>query len=474
MVLPGDDRVPKSPGSGWPRSVPRGSAASTSRSRPTGPPHRRAPAACASPISSTGATPAAVARASTPATWPASWWPWATRWRSSPASPGPCSTRAWGSPPCPVSTCTATPTPSGCRTPASSGSSIDLLEFGVMCTAGFPEPRTFSLRARRLLQARRHDFDIVHDNQCLGSGLLGMIEDGWPLLTTLHHPITVDRELALSHAENAYRRLTQRRWFGFLGMQKRVAAQLPRIVTVSESSKLDIAAQMGVAPVPHDRGARGRRPHRVPPPPRAPPGPGPHHGDVVERRAHEGPRAPARGGGQAAHRARHRAGRHRQAPGGRPGGAHHRPPGPGAGRALRQGDLRRRAGLSVRRGRGGGGALAVRRVLAPGHRGHGVWGARSSPPRAGRCPRWWAPTARPALLVTPDDPEALAGAIRRIFDDPDLAARLGEGGRARVLGRFTWEATAPGHPRAVPGGARRAPPGFRCVAGAVATGSEPC
>ena len=45
------------------------------------------------------------------------------------------------------------------------------------------------------------DFDLVHDNQSLGSGLLGMIDDGWPLLATIHHPITVDRELELSHAE---------------------------------------------------------------------------------------------------------------------------------------------------------------------------------------------------------------------------------------------------------------------------------
>ena len=194
-----------------------------------------------------------------------------------------------------------------------------------MCTAGFPEPRTFSLRARRLLAARRHDFDLVHDNQCLGSGLLGMIDDGWPLLTTLHHPITVDRVLALSHAENAYRRLTQRRWFGFLGMQMRVARQLPRIVTVSESSKNDIAAQMGVDAGPHDRRPRGRGPHRVPTPPRAAPHPGAHHGDVLERRAHEGPRAPARGGGQAAHRARRRAGRHRPAHRGGRVAAHHRP-----------------------------------------------------------------------------------------------------------------------------------------------------
>ena len=49
-----------------------------------------------------------------------------------------------------------------------------------------------------------------------------------------------------------------------------------------------------------------------------------------------------------------------------------------------------------------------------------------------------------ALLVTPDDPGALAAGIRRILDDDGLAARLGEGGRQRVLGRFTWEATAKG------------------------------
>jgi glycosyltransferase involved in cell wall biosynthesis len=48
------------------------------------------------------------------------------------------------------------------------------------------------------------------------------------------------------------------------------------------------------------------------------------------------------------------------------------------------------------------------------------------------------------LLVPPDDPEALAGALRTVLDDPDLARRLGEGGRRRVLGRFTWEATARG------------------------------
>src|SRR5690606_41379292 len=51
---------------------------------------------------------------------------------------------------------------------------IDALEVATMWTAGFPEPLTFSLRAFRELRARRHEFDVVHDNQTLGYGLLGI------------------------------------------------------------------------------------------------------------------------------------------------------------------------------------------------------------------------------------------------------------------------------------------------------------
>ena len=124
---------------------------------------------------------------------------------------------------------------------------IDVRELAIMCAAGFPEPYTFSLRARRLLAERRGDFDLVHDNQCLGRGLVPMMErDGWPVLATLHHPITVDRDLDLAHTRSPLRRLTLHRWYGFLHMQMDVARRIPRLVTVSESSKRDIVAQMGV------------------------------------------------------------------------------------------------------------------------------------------------------------------------------------------------------------------------------------
>src|SRR5438445_5151427 len=75
---------------------------------------------------------------------------------------------------------------------------IDVLEFAHMCSAGFPEPLTFSLRARRHLLNRRADVDIVHDNQCLGYGLWSLARVGFPLIATIHHPIAFDREFELA------------------------------------------------------------------------------------------------------------------------------------------------------------------------------------------------------------------------------------------------------------------------------------
>ncbi|MGW1804186.1 glycosyltransferase family 4 protein [Streptomyces sp. NPDC002078] len=121
---------------------------------------------------------------------------------------------------------------------------IDALEVATMWTGGFPEPLTFSLRARRHLRARRGEFDVVHDNQTLGYGLLGDI--GAPLVTTIHHPITVDRQLELDAAEGWQRRYSVRRWYSFTRMQKRVSRRLPSVLTVSGSSKQEIVDHLGV------------------------------------------------------------------------------------------------------------------------------------------------------------------------------------------------------------------------------------
>ncbi len=123
---------------------------------------------------------------------------------------------------------------------------IDVEEVLTMWTAGFPEPKTFSKRVARLLRERLDDFDVVHDNQVLGYGMLDIAEMGFPLITSIHHPITFDRRIDIEAATTWRKKLTLRRWYGFLRMQGKVARKVGRILTVSESSRRDIVADFGV------------------------------------------------------------------------------------------------------------------------------------------------------------------------------------------------------------------------------------
>lgn len=126
----------------------------------------------------------------------------------------------------------------------------DLIDVGeaamTALTGTFAEPWAFSKRAERAILPRVDDFDIVHDNQCLGSGLLGLQEAGLPILGTIHHPITVDRRIDMASAPNAWRRFGSNRFYAFTKMQSKVAQRLPRIMTVSENSLGDIVEGHGV------------------------------------------------------------------------------------------------------------------------------------------------------------------------------------------------------------------------------------
>ncbi|MBM9465258.1 glycosyltransferase family 4 protein [Aeromicrobium sp. YIM 150415] len=124
---------------------------------------------------------------------------------------------------------------------------IDGLEYAQMITAAFPEPLTFSLRIRRLFGPRAADFDIVHDNQSLGYGLLSLVRRGVPLVTTIHHPISKDRRLDIAAAP-LRKQITTRRWYRFVRMQARVARRLPSILGVSSISAADTAHDFGIDP----------------------------------------------------------------------------------------------------------------------------------------------------------------------------------------------------------------------------------
>ena len=122
----------------------------------------------------------------------------------------------------------------------------DVVETAQFLTGKFSEPLAFSMRVRRVLKERQLDFHLVHDNQCLGRDIL-KIESMIPTIVTLHHPITKDRELEMSHAPNWWKRRSVGRWYSFVNMQGKVASRMPRIVVVSENSITDINKDMGVS-----------------------------------------------------------------------------------------------------------------------------------------------------------------------------------------------------------------------------------
>ena len=120
-------------------------------------------------------------------------------------------------------------------------SATDMIEWFSKLTGGFAEPYTFGRRVRAYLHRHGRHYDLIHDNQSLSYGVLRLQSEGFPLVTTVHHPITHDLRIALRAARSLPERLLVRRWHSFLRMQGRVARHLRHVITVSEQSRQDIA-----------------------------------------------------------------------------------------------------------------------------------------------------------------------------------------------------------------------------------------
>jgi glycosyltransferase involved in cell wall biosynthesis len=327
---------------------------------------------------------------------------------------------------------------------------IDLLEVATMWTAGFPEPRTFSLRVARLLRDRLADFDVVHDNQTLGYGLLDVERAGLPVVTTIHHPITFDRRVDLAAATTWRRRLTLRRWYGFLRMQAKVARRSTSVLCPSESSVRDVVRDFGVDPARVTVVPMGvDRVFRPPSAPRVP-------GRIVAMASAD---IPMKGIATLLEAfAKLRTERDvellmvsRPKPGGQTEQI--------VDRLAITDSVRFVHGISDEELAAvvGSAEIACVPSLYEGFSLPTVEAMACATPlvvsRAGAIPEVVGPDGLCADLVTPGDVGELEAALERLLDDPDRRARMGAAGRERALAEFGWravaEATAAAYQRAI-------------------------
>ncbi len=127
---------------------------------------------------------------------------------------------------------------------------LNFYELAASWMGFLPEPFAFSVRAlrdlaRRLAAGAR--YDLVHDVQCLGWGILGIRALGLPVVTTIHHPLTIDRRASFARDRSLAEAIGTMQFYP-AGMQGFVARRIDRVLTSSRSSARDLEADFGVRP----------------------------------------------------------------------------------------------------------------------------------------------------------------------------------------------------------------------------------
>ena len=124
---------------------------------------------------------------------------------------------------------------------------FNLYEFAGNKLGTFPEMLTFSLRALRRIREMlpAHRYDVIHDNQCLAYGLLLMKPLGIPVVATIHHPLPIDTRADLAQETRTLKKLRQLILYPPF-MQGIVARRLDRIITDSESSTLEVGREFRI------------------------------------------------------------------------------------------------------------------------------------------------------------------------------------------------------------------------------------
>jgi len=124
---------------------------------------------------------------------------------------------------------------------------LNFYEYLASRTGAFSEISTFGWRAYILLRKlhERHRFDVIHDNQSVGYGLLMMKSFGIPVIATIHHPLSIDLVNVLERTQKFKNKLKTVMFYPTL-MQSIVSKRLDHIITVSEDSKRAINRDFGV------------------------------------------------------------------------------------------------------------------------------------------------------------------------------------------------------------------------------------
>jgi glycosyltransferase involved in cell wall biosynthesis len=127
---------------------------------------------------------------------------------------------------------------------------LNAFEFAASYFGFLPEPFAFSLRALRAVAARVRAgarYDLVHDVQCLGWGMLGMRALGLPMVTTVHHPLSVDRRASFQR-DVSFRDALGTATFYPVTMQSFVSRRADRLFTSSRVSAEQITRDFRVDP----------------------------------------------------------------------------------------------------------------------------------------------------------------------------------------------------------------------------------
>jgi glycosyltransferase involved in cell wall biosynthesis len=130
------------------------------------------------------------------------------------------------------------------REPLSFFSPLNFYEMATSRFGMFSVMAAFSLRAYQKLAelADAQRFDIVHDVQGLGYGVLLIKANGLPVVANIHHPLQVDRANSVRQARNMEGKLQWLRFYPFW-MQEIVARRIDRIITGSENSARSVAKE---------------------------------------------------------------------------------------------------------------------------------------------------------------------------------------------------------------------------------------